>query len=81
LQAEGLDYIGAGASAAVADGLGAFTAMAAMAAEQTPQAYRLQGDSNSRVFNMAVVQYLGAAMNGELTLEEALEKIKADVAK
>ena len=76
LQAEGLDYLGAGASAAVAAGLEAFTSMAAAAAEQTPQAYRLQGDANGGKFNNTAVQYLGSAMNGELTLDEALQKLE-----
>jgi alpha-1,4-digalacturonate transport system substrate-binding protein len=76
LQAEGLDYVAAGASPAVAAGLKAFTAMAAAAAEQTPQAYRLQGDANGGTFNKAVVQFLGSAMNGELTLDEAMDKLE-----
>ena len=79
LQAEGLDYIGAGASAAVADGLQTFTAMAAAAAETTPQAYRMQGTANNSLFFNATIRYLGAALNGELTLEEALQKIENDI--
>ncbi len=79
LQAEGLDYVGAGASAAVANGLQAFTAMAAAAAEQTPQAYRMQGTANNSVFFNATIKYLGGAMNGELTLDEALAKIEEEV--
>ena len=79
LQAEGLDYVGAGASAAVADGLQSFTAMAAAAAEQTPQAYRMQGTANNSTFFHATIRYLGGALNGELTLDEALEKIEADI--
>jgi len=75
LQAEGLDYVGAGASPAVANGLKTFTAMAAAAAKQTPQAYRLQGDANNGKWFHSTTQYLGSAMNGELTLDEALEKI------
>ncbi len=81
LQAEGVDYAGAGASEAVANGLTAFTSMAAVAAEQTPQAYRMQGTANNSVFFNATIQYLGTAMNGELTLEEALAKIEEEVAK
>jgi alpha-1,4-digalacturonate transport system substrate-binding protein len=79
LQAEGLDYIGAGASAAVADGLIAFTAMAAAAAEQTPQAYRMQGTANNSLFFRSTTTYLGAALNGELTLDEALDKIEEEI--
>lgn len=79
LQAEGVDYAAQGASQAVADGLNAFAQMASAAAEETPQAYRLQGDPNNFLMFNATVQYLAAAMNGELTLDEALEKIQEDV--
>ena len=79
LQAEGLDYVGAGANAAVAAGLDAFTKMAAVAAEQTPQAYRLQGSKFGFVMYNATTQYLAAAMNGDLTLDEALEKITEEL--
>lgn len=79
LQAEGLDYASAGASEAVSNGLQAFTSMAAVAAEQTPQAYQLQGSPiGFKVYN-ATTQYLAAAMNGELTLDEAIAKIEEDV--
>ena len=79
LQAEGLDYLGAGASPAVADGLKAFTAMAAAAAEQTPQAYQLQGSKYGFVVYNATVQYLGSALNGELSLDEAMVKIQEEL--
>ena len=79
LQAEGLDYVGAGASPAVADGLAAFTEMAAAAAEQTPQAYSLQGNPSNFVIFNATTQYLAAAMNGELTLDEAIAKIDEEL--
>ncbi len=80
LQAEGLDYAGAGASQSVADGLAAFTAMAAAAAEQTPQAYALQGNPNNFVIFNATTQYLAAAMNDELSLDEAIAKIEEELA-
>jgi alpha-1,4-digalacturonate transport system substrate-binding protein len=80
LQAEGLDYVAAGASQAVADGLNAFTKMAAAAAAQTPQAYALQGNPNNFVIFNATVQYLAGAMNGELTLDEAVAKIEEELA-
>jgi alpha-1,4-digalacturonate transport system substrate-binding protein len=80
LQAEGLDYASAGASTAVADGLKKFTEMAVAAAQQTPQAYRLQGDPNNFVIFNATVQYLAGAMNGELTLDEAVAKIQEEIA-
>lgn len=81
LQEEGLDYASAGASEAVNEGLNAFAAMAARAAKETPQAFALQGSAkNSIVFN-ATVQYLASAMNGELTLDEAIAKITEEVDK
>ena len=79
LQAEGLDYVSAGASEAVANGLGAFTAMAAAAAEQTPQAYQLQGSPVGFVVYNATTQYLGAALNGDLSLDEAMAKIQEEL--
>jgi len=79
LQAEGLDYVGAGASESVAAGLGAFTAMAAAAAEQTPQAYALQGSPVGFVVYNATTQFLGAALNGELSLDEAMTKIQEEL--
>ena len=79
LQAEGLDYVGAGASEAVANGLAAFTSMAAAAAEQTPQAYQLQGSKFGFVMYNATVQYLGAALNDELTIDEAMAKIAEEL--
>ena len=81
LQAEGLDYVSAGATEAVAKGLDAFTKMAAAAAASTPQAYALQGSPvNFVVFN-ATTQYLAAAMNGELSLDEAMAKIQEELDK
>ena len=54
-------------------------AMAATAAQQTPQAYRLQGSPVGFVVYNATTQYLGAALNGELTLDEAMAKIQEDL--
>ncbi|MEM1235956.1 MAG: ABC transporter substrate-binding protein [Pseudomonadota bacterium] len=79
LQESGLDYASAGASESVSDGLVSFAAMAGVAAQQTPQAYQLQGSANNfKIFN-STTQYLAAAMNGELTLDEAIEKIEEEV--
>lgn len=79
LQAEGLDYASAGASENVAEGLKAFTNMAAVAAEQTPQAYQLQGSPiGFKIYN-STVEYLSAALNADLTVEEAIEKIREAV--
>ena len=79
LQKKGLDYAGAGAGEAVSNGLKAFAAMAGVAAEQTPQAYQLQGSPiGFKIYN-ATTQYLAAAMNGKLTLDEAIAKIEEEV--
>ncbi len=81
LQEEGLDYASAGASEAVNEGLNSFATMVAQAARETPQAFLLQGSpKNSIVFN-ATVQYLSAAMNGDLTLDEAIAAITEEVDK
>ncbi|EBA07515.1 ABC transporter substrate-binding protein [Sagittula stellata] len=79
LQKEGLDYEAAGATEAVANALQAFTGMASAAAEQTPQAYDLQGSQFGFVMYNATVQYLSAAMNGELSLDEAMAKISEEL--
>ena len=79
LQAEGLDYASAGASRATAEGLAAFTAMAAVAAEQTPQAYRLQGDPRNVTIFGKTTTYLSAAIKGEMSLDEALQRITQEV--
>ncbi len=81
LQAEGLDYTSAGAVQGVNDGLNLFAAMAAKAAAETPQAFALQGSPVNTVVFTATVQYLAAAMNGELTLDEAVAKITEEVDK
>ena len=79
LQEQGLDYGSAGAGDSVSDGLVAFAGMAGVAAQQTPQAYQLQGSAdNFKIFN-STTQYLAAAMNGELTLDEAIAKIEEEV--
>lgn len=78
LQTQGIDYEAAGASAAVQDGLNTFAESAAKVAEEAPQAYWIQGDARNTEFFNATVKYLGDALNGELTLEEALEKIREE---
>jgi alpha-1,4-digalacturonate transport system substrate-binding protein len=56
-------------------------AMVSAAAEQTPQAFDLQGSPvNTIIFN-ATVQYVSAVMNDELTMDEAIAKIEEEVAK
>jgi alpha-1,4-digalacturonate transport system substrate-binding protein len=81
LQEEGLDYASAGAVEGVDEGLNMFAAMAAKAAEETPQAFQLQGDPRNTIVFNSTVQYLGAAMNGELTLDEAIAMITEEIGK
>jgi alpha-1,4-digalacturonate transport system substrate-binding protein len=78
LQASGIDY--ADASPAVAAALSVFAANAGVAADTTPQAYTLQGYAKNFVIYGAVPDYLTQAITGELTLDEALDAIDADVA-
>ena len=73
LQAEGLDYVVAGTSPAVANGLKTFTAMSATAAKQTPQAYQLQGDAKNDNCFQSINQYLGSVINGGLSFNEVLK--------
>ncbi|WP_319517842.1 extracellular solute-binding protein [uncultured Martelella sp.] len=80
LQEEGLDYGSAGASEKVQDALNLFGEMAATSARETPQAFRIQGDNRSSAMFSATADYLGAAMNGEFTLDEALDKIREAIA-
>ncbi len=81
LQAEGLDYASAGAPEAVSEGLNLFAEMVATAARETPQAFEAQGSpTNTAVFN-ATVQYLAEAINGEITLDEAVEKMQEEIDK
>ena len=75
LQEEGLDYEAAGASRTVSEGLATYTAAAARAAKQTPQAFRLQGDPRAYLMFNATTEYLAAAMNDQMSLDEALQMI------
>ena len=74
-----LGYIDAEQVRAIANGLNAFTEMAAAAAEQTPQAYLMQGNANNSLFFNSTIKYLGSALNGELTLDEAIAKINEEL--
>ncbi|PRY77804.1 alpha-1,4-digalacturonate transport system substrate-binding protein [Yoonia maritima] len=78
LQASGIDY--ADASPAVAAALSVFAANAGVAADTTPQAYTLQGYPKNFVIYGAVPDYLTKAITGEMSLDEALAAIDADVA-
>lgn len=78
LQASGVDY--QGVSAQVAEALSVFAANAGKAADTTPQAYTFQGYAKNFAIYGVVPDYITQAINGELTLDEALAAIDADVA-
>ncbi len=80
VQNEGIDYAKFGATKAISDGLNVFAAGAARAAKDTPQAYQLQGNSFNFVIFNATTQYLSAVMNGELSLDEGIDKIRQELA-
>ena len=80
IQSEGINYADFGASEAVSEGLNTFAAGAAMAAEQTPQAFDLQGSKFGFVIYNATTEYLAGVMNGDLSMDEALSKIKEELA-
>lgn len=80
IQSEGINYAEFGASEAVSDGLNLFAAGAAAAAEQTPQAFQLQGSPVGFVIYNATTEYLAGVMNGDLSMDEALDKIKEELA-
>lgn len=78
LQKSGVDY--GDTSPAVAQALSVFAANAGKAAETTPQAYTFQGYNKNFVIYAVVPDYLTQAITGEMTLDEALAAIDADVA-
>ena len=80
LQAEGIDYSEFGADANVAAALNTFAAGAARAAEETPQAYQLQGSPVNFVMYNTTAEYVTAAINGEMSVDEALDKMRDDIA-
>jgi alpha-1,4-digalacturonate transport system substrate-binding protein len=75
LAKKGVDYPTASPEAKAA--LKVFTADASAIA---PLAYRTQGYGNSRIIFNAVISRLGQAVSGETTLDEAYQRIPADVA-
>jgi len=77
IQAEGIKYTDFDAVEAVSDGLNLFAAGAAKAAEETPQAFQLQGSPVGFVMYNATVEFVSGVMNGDLTMDEAIERIKA----
>ncbi len=78
LQAAGVDY--GDASPAVSQALQVFARNAVAAADTTPQAYTFQGYAKNFVIYGVVPDYLTQAITGEITLDEALAAIDADVA-
>lgn len=79
LQAEGIDYTAYGASQAVSEGLNVFAAAAATSKETTPQAYDLQGSPVNFVIFNATAQYISGVMNGEMDMDQAIERIRAEI--
>lgn len=79
IQEEGIDYTNFGASAEVSAGLNTFAAAASKAAKETPQAFDLQGSKFGFVIYNATTQYLSGVMNGDLSMDEALAKISAEL--
>ena len=77
LQQAGIEY--QGASARVADALNVFADNALKAATTTPQAFAFQGYPKNFVIYGVVPDYLTKAINGEMSLDEALAAIDADV--
>jgi len=80
IQADGIKYTDFGASEAVSEGLNTFASGAAQASEQTPQAFQLQGSPVGFVIYNATTEYLAGVMNGDLSMEEAVDKIKEELA-
>jgi alpha-1,4-digalacturonate transport system substrate-binding protein len=80
VQKAGVDYAKYGAGEQVAAALKTFTEGAARAKETTPQAYQLQGDKFNFVIYQATVQYLSEVMNGNMSLDDAMARIEADIA-
>ena len=80
IQSEGINYAEFGATEAVSAGLNLFAAGAAAASEQTPQAFQLQGSPVGFVIYNATTEYLAGVMNGDLSMDEALDKIKEELA-
>ncbi|MEM7241070.1 MAG: extracellular solute-binding protein [Pseudomonadota bacterium] len=78
LQASGVDY--GDTDPAVAAALSVFAANAGKAAETTPQAYTFQGYAKNFAIYGVVPDYITQAINGDLSLDDALAAIDADVA-
>ena len=81
IQSEGIDYTSFGAEQPVSDGLNIFATAAAKAKTETPQAYQLQGSKFGFVIYNATTQYLAEVMNGNISMDTALERIREEIAK
>lgn len=80
LQQNGLDYASAGASSTVEEGLNLYAQMAGQAAIDTPQAFTAQGSPRAGIMFNATINYLPEVMNNNLTFDEAIEKIREEIA-
>jgi len=78
LQANGVDY--GDMSPRVAQALQVFAANAAIAAETTPQAFQFQGYAKAFAIHGVVPDYITQAITGDMSLDDALAAIDADVA-
>lgn len=78
LQTSGVDY--GDASPAVAEALRVFAGNAVQAAQTTPQAYVFQGYPKNFVIYGVIPDYMTKAITGEMSLDDALAAIDADVA-
>ena len=78
LQASGIDYTNA--SPAVSEALAVFAANAGKSASTTPQAYTFQGYAKNFAIYGVVPDYITQAINGDISLDDALAAIDADVA-
>ena len=78
LQAAGVDY--GDTDPAVSQALSTFAASIGQAAENAPQAFQFQGYSKNFVIYGVVPDYITKAITGEMSLDDALAAIDADVA-
>lgn len=78
LQASGVDY--GDVDPAVAAALSTFAGSIGVAAETTPQAFTFQGYAQNFVIYGVVPDYITQVITGEMSLDDALAAIDADVA-
>ncbi|CUI97432.1 ABC transporter substrate-binding protein [Cognatishimia activa] len=78
LQASGVDY--QNATPTIAAALSTFASNAGVATKTTPQAYVFQGYSKNFAIYGIVPDYITKAITGEMSLDDALSAIDADVA-